>query len=180
MKSDDIKDPRLGLKLVFMAVAMFGFGFLLVPLYDVFCDLTGTGGRMDNEAAVLTGGEIPQERLIAIEFVASVNQQAPWDFRPAVASMNVHPGELYETTFFAQNLTARSVVGQAVPSIAPGQANRYFRKTECFCFTEQSFEAEEGRDMPLVFMVDPELPAHIDRLTLSYTFFSKKTVALAH
>ena len=180
MNSCDTKDRRLGLKLSFMAIAMFGFGFLLVPLYDVFCELTGAGGRMDTVAAQLTGAEAPQERRITVEFVASVNQQAPWNFRPAVDSMEVHPGGLYETTFFARNLTARPLVAQAVPSIAPGQANRYFRKTECFCFTEQPFEPQEGRDMPLVFMVDPELPAHIDRRTLSYTFFSKKAVALTH
>ena len=135
---------------------------------------------MDIVAAEVTGRESRQERRIVVEFVASVNQQAPWEFRPALASMEVHPGELYETTFFAKNLTRRPLTGRAVPNIAPGQANRHFRKTECFCFTEQSFAANEGRDMPLTFMVDPELPEHIDRLTLSYTFFSKKTVALTY
>ena len=89
MKPESTQDRRLGLKLVFMAVAMFGFGFLLVPLYDVFCELTGTGGRMDTVAAQLTGQEIPQDRQITVEFVASVNQQAPWEFRPIEAQDGV-------------------------------------------------------------------------------------------
>jgi cytochrome c oxidase assembly protein subunit 11 len=92
--------------------------------------------------------------------------------------MEVHPGQLYDATFYARNLTDRVITGQAVPSIAPGLAAKYFRKTECFCFTSQKFDAEEARDMPLQFIIDPELPEHIDRLTLSYTFFVKSQVAL--
>lgn len=170
-------DRRLALKLVIMAVSMFGFGFLLVPLYDVFCEITGIGGRVDSAPARVAVQAPQQDRLVTVEFVASLNRQAPWDFKPAVTSMAVHPGELYETTFFARNLTSRGMTGQAVPSVAPGPASRYLRKTECFCFTEQAFEAHEERDMPLVFMVDPDLPTHIDTITLSYTFFAKKNVA---
>lgn len=167
----------LGLKLIVLACAMFGFGFLLVPLYSVFCDITGLGGRT-SDVAVTAPVETPDtDRLIRVEFVANLNQYAPWEFHPAVASMDVHPGELYDTTFYARNLTGKALVGQAVPSVAPGDAAKYFHKTECFCFTAQSFEPEEGRDMPLQFIVDPDLPAHIDRLTLSYTFFVKQQLA---
>ncbi len=91
--------------------------------------------------------------------------------------MQVHPGQLYDAKFFAQNLTKRQLVGQAVPSVAPGQAAKYFQKTECFCFTSQHFDAEESRYLPLRFVVDPDLPAHIDRLTLSYTFFVHEQLA---
>ena len=122
--------------------------------------------------------DVDQSRSITVEFVAAVNQYAPWEFRPAVASMQVHPGQLYDTSFFARNLTNRRIIGQAVPSVAPGQAARYFQKTECFCFTSQEFAAQEGRDMPLQFIVDPDLPAHIDRLSLSYTIFVTEQVAL--
>lgn len=160
-----------------MASAMFAFGFLLVPVYDVFCRVTGLGGKVETTQTVLTNADIPDEdRLITIEFVGSVNEYAPWEFHPTVTSIEVHPGQLYDATFFARNLTDRALVGQAVPSVAPGIAAKYFRKTECFCFTAQNFSARESRNLPLQFIVDADLPAHIDRLTLSYTFFVRPTL----
>ena len=165
-------------RLAIMACAMFVFGFLLVPIYDVFCRITGIGGKVDTTRATLTHRDVPDEkRLITVEFVGNVNEYAPWEFRPTVASMEVHPGQLYDATFFARNLTTRELVGQAVPSVAPGVAAKHFRKTECFCFTKQEFAAEEARTMPVRFIVDPNLPNHIDRLTLSYTFFVSQTPA---
>jgi len=169
---------RLTSRLVLLAIAMFGFGFLMVPLYNVFCEVTGIGSRTGTPTAdTVTETQAVQDRLVTVEFVANLNQYAPWEFHPAVASMQVHPGELYDTTYYARNLTERRLVGQAVPSIAPGQASKYFKKTECFCFTTQAFAPEEGRDMGLQFMVDPDLPAHIDRVTLSYTFFVNQQAA---
>ena len=164
-------------KLLGLALGMFAFGFLLVPLYDVFCDITGIGGKFDLEAAVVDVQTPVDNRTITVEFSASLNEYAPWEFHPEISSMEVRPGEMYDTTFFARNLTDREITGQAVPSIAPGQAVRYFQKTECFCFTSQHFEAKEARDMPLQFVVDPDLPEYIDRLTLSYTFFITDQVA---
>ena len=165
-------------KLLVMAVAMFGFGFLLVPIYDVFCEITGLNGKTENTAQL--AAESPDlERLITVEFTGTVNQGGPWEFRPAKARMQVHPGKLYATTFFARNLADAEVAGQAVPSVAPGQAAAYFRKTECFCFTRQDFAAGEAKDMPLRFMVDRDLPAHVETVTLSYTMFATKTVAAA-
>jgi len=158
-------------RLFALAGAMFMFGFLLVPLYDVLCAVTGIGGRPADTPAVVTAEQPDMERTITVEFVATVNDYGPWEFRPAVASLQVHPGQLYETSFFARNLTQQHLVGQAVPSVAPGTAAKHFRKTECFCFTAQEFEPGEGRDMGVTFMVAPELPAHVDRVTLSYTFF---------
>lgn len=178
----DAVNSNLVIKLIGMALGMFVFGFALVPLYDVFCDITGLGGKFDGQPAIVAAQSSMDERpaddrTITVEFIASLNEYAPWEFRPAVASMEVRPGEMYHTTFYARNLTDRELIGQAVPSIAPGQAVKYFNKTECFCFTSQKFAAQEAKDMPLTFVVDPDLPEFIDRLTLSYTFFVIKKVA---
>ena len=155
-----------------MAVAMFAFGFLLVPLYTVMCKITGIGGRTNAVAATISDAQLKvSERLVTVEFVAVLNEQAPWEFRPTVSSIQVHLGQLYNTAFFARNLTDGALVGSAVPSVAPGQAAKHFIKTQCFCFTQQNFTAGEGRDMGVQFMVDTALPEFIDRVTLSYTFF---------
>lgn len=160
----------LALRLGGVAVAMFGFGFLLVPAYDAFCKLTGIGGRTAMVAASTEGVAIDRDRTIVVEFLALRTEDASWEFRPATASVEVHPGELHSTTYFARNLAGLPVTGHAVPRVSPGAAAKYFKKTECFCFTPQSFGAGEGRDLGVQFMVDPDLPAHIDRLTLTYTF----------
>jgi len=167
----------MALKLVALTAAMFGFGFLLVPIYDVFCDITGLGGRTSNEAAVGVVQAPDFSRSVRVEFVASVNANGPWEFRPEVTSMTVHPGQMYTTTYWARNMRDLDVVGHAVPSVAPGTAARYFSKTECFCFTEQLFGPNEGRDMPVIFIIDPDLPAHVDTVTLSYTFFDRAGLA---
>jgi cytochrome c oxidase assembly protein subunit 11 len=164
-------------KLVALTVAMFGFGFLLVPIYEVFCDITGLGGRTSGEAAVNVAIAPDTTRTVRVEFVASVNANGPWEFRPDVHSMTVHPGQMYTTTYWARNMRDLDVVGHAVPSVAPGSAARYFNKTECFCFTEQLFGPREGRDMPVIFIIDPDLPAHVDTVTLSYTFFDRAGLA---
>ena len=169
--NNEISNLALTGRLVLLAVAMFGFGYLLVPLYDVFCEITGIGVRTGKPTAAEVTEAPVTDRVITVEFVATRNQQAPWEFRPAVASMEVVPGKLYDTTYFARNLTDRQVVGHAVPSVAPGQANKYFKKTECFCFTQQTLMANETREMPVRFYVKPDLPEHIREITLSYTFF---------
>jgi cytochrome c oxidase assembly protein subunit 11 len=114
--------------------------------------------------------------MVTVEFVSS-NPGAAWEFRPAVSSMQVHPGQLYETTYHARNLSGRETVGQAVPSVSPQRAARYFQKTECFCFTPQHFAADETKDMPVRFIVDRDLPAGVDRVTLSYAFFDTERLA---
>ncbi|MCZ6561163.1 MAG: cytochrome c oxidase assembly protein [Gammaproteobacteria bacterium] len=176
IKQENRAHFSLTTQLFVLVVAMFGFGFALVPLYDVFCQLLGINGKTGARAAEVV--EAPDlNREIVIEFVTTVNEGAPWEFRAKVSEMRVHPGKLYNTTFFARNLTAQPLVGQAVPSVAPGQAAKYFRKTECFCFDQQSFSANEGRDLTVIFILDPELPQHIDRITLSYTFFATNNLA---
>lgn len=165
-------------RLIVMACLMFVFGFVLVPIYDVFCQITGMGGKVDTTRATITQADVPDKsRVITIEFVGGVNEYAPWEFRPTIASMEVHPGQLYTANFYARNLTNRKIVGQAVPSVAPGIAAKHFKKTECFCFTAQEFEAEEARSLPVQFFIDPALPGHIDRMTLSYTFFVSQALA---
>jgi cytochrome c oxidase assembly protein subunit 11 len=157
-----------------LVVGMFGFVFALVPLYDVLCDVTGLNGKTRNEAEQFTDTGPDLTRTVTVEFLASVNESMPWEFEPAVTRMKVHPGQVHQTSFFARNRTGVAMVGQAVPSVTPGLAALHFRKTECFCFTEQRFAPGEAREMPLVFMVDKDLPKDITTLTLAYTFFDKQ------
>ena len=158
-------------RLLIMAVAMFGFGFLLVPIYDAFCEITGLGGKTNSVAATDVATEVDQNREINLEFVTTVNQYAPWEFHAQVKDMTVHPGGMYEAIFIARNLTDVTKIAQAVPSVAPQQAAKHFRKLECFCFTSQEFAPGEEKEMPVRFIVDSDLPDHIDTITLSYTFF---------
>ncbi len=151
-------------------VAFFAFGYALVPLYDVFCEITGFGGRTNTEAAVVA--EAPDlTRTVRVEFITQTNEYAPWEFAADVPSMDVHPGQLNFATFTARNLTGDDKVAQAVPSVAPISASEHFRKLECFCFTSQAFAAHEERPMPLQFIVDPDLPDYVDTITLQYTFY---------
>ena len=165
----------LTLKLLAFAVGMFAFGFVVLPpLYDVFCDLTGYGGRTNSTAA--TVAEAPDEtRTVRVEFMTTVNEYAPWEFQPAVDSMEVRPGKMYFATFTATNRTGTDKVAQAVPSVAPVVANKHFKKIECFCFTSQEFAANEERPLPLQFIVDPDLPDYVDTITLSYTLFDTES-----
>jgi len=150
---------------------MFAFGFALIPLYDVFCAVTGFGGKTANAAqAVVAAPDL--NRTVRVEFVGSVARGSPWQFEPDVSHMEVHPGQLYEAQFRARNLRDTELVGQAVPSIAPGTAAKFFNKTECFCFTSQLFRPLEERELKVAFMIAPQLPDDVDTLSLSYTYFS--------
>ena len=164
---------RSGLRVVVVAVAMFGFGYLLVPLYSVFCDITGLNGKTGriDEQAVAAQYQVDEDRLVTVQFVVNANQGMPWDVRPDQVEVQVRPGEIFATSFTARNPTGHDMVGQAVPSMVPNAASRYFNKTECFCFTQQKLAAGEQKAMPLHFVVDPRLPKNIHTLTLAYTFF---------
>ena len=171
-----ISNKALTFRLLVLVVAMFGFGFMLVPLYDVFCDLTGFAGRTNTVAA--TAEEQPDlTREIRVEFNTQLNEYAPWTFAADADSMVVNPGKMYFATFTAKNLTGEQKVGQAVPSVAPAAAAEHFIKIECFCFTSQEFAANEERAMPLQFIVDPDLPPYVDTITLQYTFYDTARVA---
>jgi cytochrome c oxidase assembly protein subunit 11 len=167
---------RLTLQLVVFATVAFGFGFALIPLYDVLCSVTGIGNQKNLARAseFRTTGDT-SARLVTIELVAMLPSVGNWEFRPMQKQLRVHPGKLYEAFFMARNLTGHDTVAQAVPDVAPGQATAWFHKTECFCFTPQSFKKDELRVMPVRFFVDPALPGHLDHLTLSYTFYDDST-----
>jgi cytochrome c oxidase assembly protein subunit 11 len=157
---------------------MFGFGFALVPLYDVFCDITGLNGktgRIELEEAL--SQTVDEDRLVTVEFLGVVHSELPWEFRPMVRRIKVHPGEVTEVNYYAMNKTDNIVAGQAIPSLAPGLAAKYFNKTECFCFTRQSLGPGEAKEMPLRFVVDPALPEDVRTVSLSYTFFQAEAVA---
>ncbi len=156
------------------AAGSFVFGFALVPLYDVLCDVTGYGNRSRLAEASEVIESPVTDRLVTVEFISTAPTVGKWEFSPAVRSMEVQPGKLYEAHFHTQNLRAHSVIAQAIPSISPLQATQYFQKTECFCFTPQAFEAEQSREFTVRFIVDPKLPATIDRLTLGYAMYDAK------
>jgi len=170
-----VENKKLTLKLLAFALGSFAFGFALIPLYDVLCDLTGFGNQKALVEQRLTTEKPDDTRTITVDFVADLPSVGNWEFRPLVSSMQVHPGRLYATEFMAHNLTGKATVAQAVPNIAPGQAAGYFRKTECFCFTPQKFAVNESRPMAVRFVVDPAIPRSVDRITLSYTFYDEST-----
>ena len=154
-----------------MTAGAFAFGFALVPLYDVICDVTGYGNRNAlREAADVV--EAPDEnRVVTVEFVSAAPTFGEWEFRPLERSIEIKPGKLYEARFMARNLATTHVTGQAIPSIAPLQATRYFQKTDCFCFRPQPFDAGQERELIVRFVVDRDLPETIDRLTLAYSMY---------
>ncbi|HSG96905.1 MAG TPA: cytochrome c oxidase assembly protein [Woeseiaceae bacterium] len=167
---------KLVTSLLVVVVGAFGFGYALVPLYDVFCEITGFGGRTNTEAVAVT--EAPDlDREIRIEFMTTVNSYAQFEFVADADSMTVHPGKMYFATFTAKNMTDSDKVAHAVPSVAPTAAAEHFVKIECFCFNSQEFLASEEKAMPLQFIVAPDLPEHIDTITLGYTFFDTTELA---
>lgn len=169
---DNTGTGKLVAKLAVTVVAMFGFGFAMVPLYDVFCEWTGlngkTGGRVAYEVAT---AEVDKERTVVVQFAATNNGAMSWEFHPMQNQIEVHPGELNEVKFFARNPSAARVIGQAVPSVSPSEGADFLHKTECFCFTQQVLEAGESIEMPVRFFVDKALPAGVTKVTLSYTLF---------
>ncbi len=165
-------------KMLVAAVIAFAFSFSLVPLYRIACQKV-FGIRMESTASTdiaKARGALGEDRVITVQFDGGGNSKLPWAFKPGEASMQVRPGQQYETTYFAHNESDRTIVGSAVPSVAPARASGYFSKTECFCFTAQTMAAGESRDMPVRFIVDPSLPKDIKTLTLSYTFFKNDSL----
>ncbi len=169
------KHHKLAAKLGAAALLMFGFAYLLVPLYDVFCEITGLNGRTVTVAESQTQDVVDVERTVRIQFLSHVQTPQKWQFSPEVTSMEVHPGMVYTTHYKAKNLSDGNANSHAIPSTAPGLASRYLQKIECFCFEEQSFAALESRDMPLIFKINPLLPKNINTISLSYTFFDAPT-----
>ena len=176
--ADKVSEKRQHLwRLGVLVTGMFGFGFALVPMYNAVCEATGVNGRMRVVASDVKADQVDNSRTVTVEFVTTVNGSPQWQFSPEQASIKVHPGQLYTVSFFAKNLEDKELVAQAVPNIAPGDAAPHLRKTECFCFNQQPFKPGEAKHMPVRFMLDPELPAGIETVTLSYTFFDVTKLA---
>lgn len=157
--------------LLLVAVGMFGFAFALVPLYNIFCELTGINGKTSGQATVSVQTSPILEREVTIQFLAHVGRGMPWEFRPMESRLRVRLGEVNETRFYVRNHANQAVTGQAVPSVAPGLAARYLHKIECFCFTQQTLEAGEEMEMLVKFYMGVDLPADINTLSLSYALF---------
>jgi cytochrome c oxidase assembly protein subunit 11 len=170
-KDTSQKNTKLVRTLVLVALGMFGFGYAMVPLYDVLCEVTGLNGKVESAAIKEVSYEVDKNREITVEFMTALNESTAMVFRPEIKQLKVHPGEYYTVNFYAENKTDKVMVARAIPSISPGAVAEYFKKTECFCFTEQTFKAREGRTMPVRFVVSPEVPGPYKTITLAYTFF---------
>jgi len=159
------------LKLVVVAVVMFGFGYALVPVYRQVCEVLGINvlTQKDGTVAPPTNTQVDLARTVTIELDG--NAQGPWRFRPTQRSVDVHPGAMTTVVYEVVNTQARTVKAQAIPSYAPQSAMPYFKKVECFCFQEQVLGPNEARQMPVVFFIDHKLPREVKNITLSYTFF---------
>lgn len=158
-------------RLTLACVLMFGFGFALVPLYDVFCDITGLNGKVTRTGPASEPMVIDHSRKVRLQLTAVHNDAMPWRFVPNSKVIEIHPGLTGRTHFIAANPTDRLMIAQAVPSVAPAEAADYLQKVNCFCFERQQLAPGETQDMPLVFVIDPALPEHIRTITLSYTLF---------
>ncbi len=161
--------------LVIAVICMFGFGFALVPLYDVFCQITGINGRIVNRVDANTSGPLVDEsRLVTIEFITSTANGANLVLNSKQKKIKIHPGQMSEAMFEIENPNVEVKYVQAIPSVSPGEASLYLNKTECFCFSPQVVEAKGSSTYPLRFFLDVEFPEHIKVLTLSYTLYEVK------
>lgn len=170
------ENRRLLGKIGLVTVGAFVFCFALVPLYRIACEQV-FGIRLDANAAdgaSAAGLAVDESRTVTVQFDATVNAELDWRFEPEQVEMTVHPGQIAEAWYTATNITGDTIVGQAVPSVAPSRASGYFSKTECFCFTEQLLGPGETRRMPVRFFVAPDLPREVKTLTLSYTFYNNE------
>ncbi len=167
-----LANQRMLKKLLVVALGMFGFGFALVPFYEKMCEVAGLRkvwqpGQVEAGAA---NTQVDLTRTVTIEFDSNI-RMLPWTFKPLASSAEIHPGELTQMVYEVRNTLDEPVTGQAVPSYGPRHAAQYFKKLDCFCFTQQTLAAGEVRQMPVVFVIDPDLPKDVNTITLSYTFF---------
>lgn len=162
---------RTGFKLAAVALGMFAFGYALVPLYNVICEVTGLNGKT-GRIEVERGANVDTSRWVTVEFTGNSMGGLPWEFRPQQKSMRVHPGQTAVAYYEARNTVDEAITGQAVPSVAPNKAAAHFKKIECFCFTRQTLAARETRQMPVRFTVEPNLSRDVRTVTLSYSFFN--------
>jgi len=164
---------KLVVLLTVVVVGMFAFGFALVPIYNSLCKSLGINGKTNTESIAYQAStvKIAHDRKVTVEFVATNNSGVPWAFYPKTHKLVVHPGEIAKLSFYAENKTDHRMTVQAIPSVTPGIAAKYLKKTECFCFTQQTLNGHEAMNMPLLFHLDANLPANVSTITLAYTLF---------
>lgn len=164
---------KLLILLSLIVLGMFAFGFALVPIYNSLCKTLGINGKTNPEAIAydVSKAKIATEREVLVEFVATNNSGVPWAFYPKTKKIKVHPGEIVKLAFYAENKTDHQMTVQAIPSVTPGIAAKYLKKTECFCFTQQTLKGHEAMNMPLLFHLDIALPENVKTVTLAYTLF---------
>ena len=163
---------HLSAKLMVIAVAMFGFGYAMIPIYRAICEITGIGlvtPKDQGAAEFARNTQVDTSRRVVVEFDA--NSRGTWQFKPKLSSLTVHPGELATVVYELRSTVPRVTAGQAIPSYAPDGSGKFFRKLECFCFRQQTLQPHETREFPVVFIVDPKLPTDVGTITLSYTLF---------
>lgn len=171
MKRQVLLNQKLIITLVIIAFFMFAFGFALVPIYNTLCQKLGINGKTNAKALQYKEQKINLQREITVQFLTTKKTNLPWQFYSKTQKIKVHPGEFAKLSFYAENQSDIPMTVQAIPSVTPGLAAKYLKKTECFCFEHQILNPQEGMDMPLLFHIDPELPENIKTLTLSYTLF---------
>ena len=176
------KNRKLVISLLTVVILMFGFGYLMVPIYNVMCKSLGLNGKTAGISA--NAVTVDESRWVTVQFLANNNANLPWKFYPLTTSIRIHPGQNTKVAFFAENESNKSMSIQAVPSVTPGVAARYLKKTECFCFNRQTLKSKQKVEMPLLFHLETALPKNVQTVTLSYTLFDvtnmkAKTVANA-
>jgi len=166
------QNRRLALRLAGVALFFTAFGFLMVPLYDVFCTLTGFNGKTNTAPAVVEANtQVDAERWVTVEFLSHTLPGSGLQFKPEVFSQRINPGAIQRVNYTITNTSKRTFVGQAVPSVTPAAATSSFEKLDCFCFSQQTFAPGETRVLPVVFVLHPKLDRDVQTVTLSYTFF---------
>lgn len=166
-------NKRVALKLALVVVGMFGFGFAMWPLYIVLCDVTGLNGKTGQVGSdAVAAIKVDAARTVTVSFAGLATTGLPWEFRPLTKKLDVHPGQLTEVSYVVHNRSNETIVGQAIPSVAPSRSAEHFKKIECFCFTQQTLKPGETREMPVRFVVEPALAQDVKEITLSYTFFN--------
>jgi cytochrome c oxidase assembly protein subunit 11 len=167
------RQQKVVVSLVLLTLCMFGFAFALVPMYNKMCQALGINGKpsmlvqnYDEKHAL-----VEKDRTILVQFIATQNPSLPWTFQPEIKQIEVHPGAVAKLSFYAENRTSQQMTVQAIPSVTPGLAAKYIKKTECFCFARQTLDGHEAMHMPLLFFLDTDLPKSIHTITLSYTLF---------
>lgn len=179
-----VSHRRLVIRLLLVVAAASLFAWALVPLYNVLCEVTGFNGKTGSQGVIRDGfaaggllsaaptNAVDTSRTVRVEFTGTVMPGLPWDMRPLTTHLDIHPGELQQVTYLVRNTSDRTITGQAVPSVTPGQAAQHFEKIECFCFEQQTLAPGESQEMPLAFIVKPAVDRDIAHITLSYAFFS--------